>query len=210
MLTLKGTPFLYNGEEIGMSDLMLEEIEQFRDNLGVWIYRETTENFGVSPEAALGIVQNITRDKCRTPMQWENTPNGGFSPDTVQTWLPVNPNYSAGVNVADQLGDPGSILNFYKQVLAVRKNTPVLIDGDYQPLHQDQEAYFAFLRSTPGGPSPKGRCLVVLNYAAEPQTAAFNLNGTDARLIFSSVERPDRINLERLEIGPFEILIAEL
>ncbi len=173
MLTLKGTPFLYNGEEIGMSDLMLEEIEQFRDNLGIWIYRETTENYGVSPEAALGIVQNITRDKCRTPMQWENTPNGGFSPETVQTWLPVNPNYAEGVNVADQLGDPGSILSFYKQLLAIRRNTPALIDGDYQPLHEDQEAYFAFLRT-----SAEGRCLVVLNYAEEPQTAAFDLDGS--------------------------------
>ena len=80
MLTLKGTPFLYNGEEIGMSDLMVPGIELFRDNLGVWIYDEATNNLGVPVEAALNIVQNITRDKCRTPMQWGNAPN--YSPGT--------------------------------------------------------------------------------------------------------------------------------
>jgi alpha-glucosidase len=205
MLTLKGTPFLYNGEEIGMSDLMLEDIEQFRDNLGVWIYRELVENAGNSAETALKIVQKVTRDKCRTPMQWTGTPNAGFCPASVKTWLPVNPNYAEGVNVADQLNDPDSMLSFYKQLLAIRRRTPSLIKGDYKPIHEDQDAYFAFLRET-----SDQRCLVVLNYAQKVQTATFDLDSSMGRLVFSNQKRAPIINIEKIEFAPFEILIVEI
>jgi alpha-glucosidase len=204
ILTLKGTPFLYNGEEIGMTDLMLEDIDQFRDNLGIWLYHEATQIFGTPAEDALKIVRNITRDKCRTPMQWENVPNAGFSPTGVQTWLPVNPNYAAGINEAEQENDPTSLLNFYKQLLRVRKNTPTLIAGDYQPLHEDADTYFAFLRST-----SEQSCLVVLNYSDQLQRISFDLDSTTGRLLFSSTGRNGVVELTNLEVAPFEILIVE-
>lgn len=205
MLTLKGTPFLYNGEEIGMTNLMLEEIDDFRDNMGVWIYREATENYGVPAEKALHIVQDITRDKCRTPMQWQNAPNGGFSPVGVQPWLPVNINYAEGVNVAAQEDDPDSLLSFYKRLLRVRKDTPALVEGDFQALHKNAESYLAFTRET-----PKQRCLVVLNYSDQPQTISFDLGFSSGKLIFSSVKRDENLDLTQLEAAPFETLIAEL
>ena len=205
MLTLKGTPFLYNGEEIGMTDLMLENIEQFRDNLGVWIYNATIENFGSDAETALKIVQNITRDKCRTPNQWDSTPNAGFSPAGVETWLPVNPNYQEGVNVADQQGDPKSLLNFYKEILTIRKNNPALIAGDYQVQKEENPDYFAFQRST-----PEQTCLVVLNYSDKPQEIKFGQVETTVKLVFSSEAQPASIDLSKLMLVPFEIVIAEL
>ncbi len=205
MLTLKGTPFLYNGEEIGMSDFMLPNIELFRDNLGVWIYHATIQNFDTAPEAALKIVQNITRDKCRTPMQWENAPNAGFSPAGVPTWLPINPNYAEGINVAEQQNDPESLLTFYTQILSVRKSTPALIEGDYAPLHEESESYFAFLRS-----NSEQCCLVVLNYSEQPQTLKFDLKASSGTLLFSSASRTGDLDLARLAIAPFEILIAEV
>ena len=205
MLTLKGTPFLYNGEEIGMSDLMLEDIEQFRDNLGVWIYRVATQNFGMPAENALKIVQNITRDKCRTPNQWKNAPNAGFSPADVKPWLPVNSNYAEGINVADQQNDSASMLNFYKQLLAIRKKTPALIAGEYQALHTDVEAYFAFLRTT-----PEQTCLVVLNYSAQSHKIAFDLTTLTAKPVYTNSGQKNSLDLANLEVAPFEILIAEL
>jgi alpha-glucosidase len=205
MLTLKGTPFLYNGEEIGMTNLMLEDIGQFRDNLGVWIYREITRQYNIPTDDALKIVQNITRDKCRTPMQWENTFNAGFSPKGVQTWLPVNPNFNEGINVAEQQSDPASLLNFYKNMLSVRKNTPALMKGDYQLLHEDSESYITFLRSTPGQ-----RCLVVLNYSDQPQKLNFSLGVSPGKLLFSDIKRDEKIDLNQLEVTPFEILIVTL
>jgi alpha-glucosidase len=205
MLTLKGTPFLYNGEEIGMSDLILPTIEQFRDNLGLWVYRELTENFGAPAEMAFKVVRTITRDKCRTPMQWSNAPNAGFSPANVQTWLPVNRNYAEGTNVSQQRDEPDSMLNFYRRMLAVRKSSPALIQGDYRELSEDSEKIFAFLRSASGQ-----RCLVALNYSDRPVSIAFDLNSTDRKLIYSNGERDSCVDLTTLEIAPFEILIVEL
>ncbi len=205
MLTLKGTPFLYNGEEIGMADLMLEDIEEFRDNLGVWIYRDAVGKFGLPAEGALKIGQSITRDKCRTPMQWSNEPNGGFSPAGVQTWLPVNPNYVEGVNVETQEADPDSLLSFYKRLLRVRKDTPALIAGDYKPLDSESEAYFAFIRA-----SRDQTCLVVLNYSDQPQALSLDLGAEIGEVRFSSRQREAMIYPSQIEIDPFEVLIAEL
>ncbi len=149
MLTLRGTPFLYNGEEIGMTNAVLEDIGQFRDiPLARW-YPPMTEVLGLPPAEALAVVNWIGRDKCRSPMQWADAPNGGFSPAGVQPWLPVNPNYAQGVNVAEQMDDPDSLLNFYRRMLRLRKGTPALIAGDYTPLHEEAEDYLAFLRRSP-------------------------------------------------------------
>jgi alpha-glucosidase len=208
MLTLRGTPFLYNGEEIGMTDLMLEDVSQFRDNLGVWNYHALVDECGVPPAEAVTLATRHGRDKCRTPMQWANAPNGGFSPAGVQTWLPVNPNYAEGINVADQLDDPDSLLSFYRRMLRMRKQTPALIAGDYTTLHEDAEDYLAFLRSSEADGQT---CLVVLNMSNRAHTLRFDLDARTARLVFSSHARDgDTDDLSQLTIAPFEIYIAEI
>ncbi len=203
MLTLKGTPFLYNGEEIGMNNLILDDVNNFKDNLAVWAYHTAIEN-GLAPEKALVMGQTINRDRCRTPIQWSNSPNGGFSPEGVTTWLPVNPNYAEGINVADQLADPNSLLNFYKAMLAVRKQNPAIISGEYQPRHTEVETYLAFTRAT-----ADQKCLVILNYADQPQSASFDLGATTGKLLFSNHPKGASINLSAIELKPFEILIIE-
>lgn len=205
MLTLKGTPFLYNGEEIGMRDYQLESIEQFRDNLGIWLYHMGVNEMGLDSQAAFSMVQTITRDKCRTPMQWSDDSNAGFSPAGVGTWLPVNPNYAQGVNVADQNDDPDSLLNFYRRLLAVRKATPALIAGDYQAVHPQAEDYLAFLRRTTGQ-----TCLVLLNYTDTVQKLSFNLDAADGRLVFSSREQSSTVSLAEVQLAPYEVLILEI
>jgi glycosidase len=119
LLTLKGTPVLYNGEEIGMTDLLLERFEQLRDNQAVNLYHLAVGD-GIDPAEAMKMAAAISRDRCRTPFQWANAPNAGFSPPGVATWLPVNPNYAQGVNVADQEQNPNSLLNYYRRLIAVR------------------------------------------------------------------------------------------
>jgi alpha-glucosidase len=120
MLTLKGTPFLYNGEEIGMADLELANLGELRDTTALNRYRTLTGKLGMPPQQALQAVTAITRDRCRSPLQWSGEPNAGFSPPDVPPWLPVNPNYATGVNVACQEGDPHSLLNFYRGMLRLR------------------------------------------------------------------------------------------
>ncbi len=205
MLTLRGTPFLYNGEEIGMTDYMLEDIRQFWDTPAIWLYNMAVDEMGVPAPEALQLAAKSSRDRCRTPLQWRNAPNGGFSPPGVETWLPVNPNYAEGINVAEQLDDPKSLLNFYKEMLNMRKRTPALIAGDYEPLHNEAEDYLAFLRR-----SEEQNCLVVLNFSENHQNINFDLETSAINVIFSSQERESEIDLEKLSLAPFEIFIAEL
>jgi alpha-glucosidase len=208
MLTLKGTPFLYNGEEIGMSDLILDNVSQLRDTAATFRYQVFTERLGMPPEEAFNKVAASTRDRCRTPFQWNNDPNSGFSPPGVETWLPVNPNYATGVNAATQQDDPDSLLNFYREMLRLRRNTPALVGGEYLALNPHSEDYFAFLRHEAGTDKT---CLVVLNFSDQEQAVIFELEVNQARLLFSNEDRQEQtLALDGLNLKPFEIVVAEL
>ena len=207
LLALRGTPFLYNGEEIGMTDMLLTDVVRFRDLLGIWAYRAARDLLKLPEAVAVQRAAEISRDKNRTPHQWANAANAGFSPAGVETWLPVNPNYADGINVADQYGAPGSLLSFYRQMLRVRKQTPALIAGRYIPLHEEAEDYLAFLRQVDGGQT----CLVVLNFSDRPQTLRFNLPAHGLRPLFASGARTGRADdLSALVVGPYEVYIGEL
>jgi alpha-glucosidase len=205
MLTMRGTPFLYNGEEIGMSDYRLTDINLFRDPPAVWFYQHELAE-GTPVEKALELAADYSRDRCRTPMQWDDSPNAGFSSAGAQTWLPLNPNYAQGVNVAGQQADDGSMLNHYKRLLLVRKQTPALIDGDFTPLHETAEDYLAFLRQSQ---DKKQTCLVVLNLSDKALETQFDLPA--ARCLFST-HKPGNETLDpgKLSLAPFEVLVTEL
>ena len=207
-LTLPGTPFLYNGEEIGMSDLLLDDIGQFRDLLGLQLYRMAHEEFGLPAPFAVAQAARHGRDKCRTPMQWTSAPQTGFCPPDVRPWLPVNPNAAQGVNVADQTDDPASLLNFYRRLLAVRRQTPALHAGADVPLHESADGYLAFLRRLD---APQASCLVALNMTDQPQDLSFDLATGPTSCLFSSRQRPaGPQSLHPLTLAPFEVFIAAL
>jgi len=210
VLTLKGTPFLYNGEEIGMTDYIITDPTKLRDTMATWYYDSIVNELKVPPEEAALRAGEMSRDKNRTPMQWSNNPNGGFSPAEVQTWLPVNPNHAQGINVRDQEHNPASILNYYKLLLNVRKHTPALIEGDYIPLNKTSKEFLAFLRK-----SDEQTVLVVLNYSEKLQELDFSrvkeIKGKELRVMFSSAERLLTTKSPRgLTISPFEVFIAEV
>jgi alpha-glucosidase len=165
---------------------------------------------GVHPDEAMQRTAEMTRDRNRTPMQWSNNPNGGFSPSDVETWLPVNPNYKNGINVKDQRHNPNSLLNYYKHILQVRKNTPALIEGEYIPLQNTAKDYFAFLRVSSGQ-----AVLVVLNFSGQSLDLDFSrtqeIKGRNLRVVFSSAVRSSAdLNPKKLHIGSFEVFIAEV
>src|SRR6185295_6937534 len=130
----------------------------------------------------------VTRDRNRTPMQWSDSFNGGFSPAGVETWLPVNPNYCNGINVNDQQHNPNSLLNYYKHLLRVRKQSPALIEGEYVPVHNTAKDYFSFIRK-----SAEQTVLVILNFSDTKLELDFSrvreIKGNDLNILFSSAER---------------------
>jgi len=206
MLTLRGTPFLYNGEEIGMSDLYLKDLSQFRDMLGIRYYQTQIQALGVPPTDALQRAARLTRDKNRTPMQWANQENAGFCPAYVVPWLPVNRDYAKGVNVQDQENDPHSLLNYYRQLLRVRKNTPALIGGSYQPYHPGNEKILAFLREIPGQ-----TCLVALNYSSEEAGIVLPEKAGHIQVLYTHNPLSGEIKPgKRVLLTPFGVAIFEL
>ena len=212
MLTLPGTPFLYNGEEIGMADFYLEDIRLFRDPPAVRLYDALVAE-GTPPAEALALAARHSRDRCRTPMQWSNTANAGFSPAGVTTWLPVNPDYAPtpagrGVTVAEQADDPGSLLSFYRELLRLRRKSPALIDGDYVPVAEAREDVFAFVRRSRAG---RQVCLVALNLTPEAVTVDASEAGSSARCLYSTGAQPaSTYNLDALGLAPHGIFIGEL
>jgi alpha-glucosidase len=212
VLTLRGTPFLYNGEEIGMTDLVITDPARLRDTMATWYHTSLINDLKVDAAEAALRAGEMSRDKNRTPMQWSSGPNGGFCPGGVTPWLPVDPNSADGVNVKDQQDDPDSLLNFYRRLLRVRKGCPALIEGDYRPLHLTATSHFAFLRC-----SPAQTVLVVLNYSEERLrlnfASALKREGHKGalRTLFSSAGRAHAEEpVASLPVGAFEVYIAEL
>jgi alpha-glucosidase len=206
VLTLRGTPFLYNGEEIGMTNLLLDDLDLVRDNLAHFYYHSAMQEMGVPHAEALKLALSNTRDQNRTPMQWANLPNAGFSPAGVVPWLPVNPNYAQGINVSDQQRDAASMLQFYRTLLRLRKQTPALIDGEYVALHKDASDYLAFLRQ-----NSQQTVLVVLNMSEKPLVLTFEIQSTSARCLYASDAGTSGLYpLAALPVEPFGIFIGEL
>lgn len=212
MLTLRGTPFLYDGEEIGMTDYLITDPTKLRDTMATWYYEQSVNELNVTPTEAAQRAAEMTRDRNRTPMQWNNTANGGFCAANIEPWLPVNPNYAEGINVREQLDNPNSMLNYYKRLIRVRRQNPALVEGEYKPLHEKNEEYFAFLRYNHDSTGSGQTILVVLNYSANHHELKFKVEGKkSAHVLFSSAGRGKKDeNLSRINLGAFEVLIAEL
>ena len=209
-LTLRGSPFIYQGEEIGMQDWPMQDVAQFRDNLSVWIYHAAREQFGMAQAEALKVANAKGRDKGRTPLQWGPGPNADFCPAGVAAWLPVHPNYSQGVNVQQQQQDPDSLLHFYKRLIALRKSSPALTCGAMALLENTAPGCLAYLRQAEGQ-----TLLVALNLTGTPQPGLLRLvkrwlTGRRVRCVFSTREHMDSAEaLAGLRLAPYEAYIGE-
>jgi alpha-glucosidase len=185
LLTLRGTPFLYYGEELGMVTTEPKTVEEVRDPVGkrYWPLRKG-------------------RDGERTPMQWDASAHAGFT--TGAPWLPVPPS-AREKNVAAQSKDPGSLLNFYKRLIALRRRSPALLDGSYTALSSDPHVY-AYRRDARGQTA-----VVALNMSAERR--AFKLpppirtGPFSYSVALSSRSAPARVVSNELSLAPFEAVI---
>ena len=201
MLTLSGTPYLYYGEEIGMKDYAVQSFDEVRDMVAA-VYRRLMREDGRSDEQILKDLATFSRDRCRTPMQWDDAPNAGFSPADVQTWLPVHDSYAQGVNVAQQKQDETSLLHFFRTLIHLRKTTPALLEGSYAQIDPESSEYLAYLRQT-----DDQTCAVFINFTPDAQPVAYRFNGT--KVLFSSGNRSS-IDSVTIDLQPFEVLIVEL
>lgn len=155
---MQGTPYIYQGEELGMTNVRYE-IGGYKDIETLNLYRERRE-LGYAHEEIMESIYARSRDNARTPMQWDDSPQAGFTEGTP--WLKVNPNYPE-INAASQMKDPQSIYSCYKQLIRLRKEHPVFVDGRFELLARESGQIFAYTRD-----DGKQRLLVVCNFSGEP------------------------------------------
>jgi oligo-1,6-glucosidase len=145
LLTMKGTPFIYQGDELGMTNYPFTKIEEFDDIQVKNAYKAEVLTGKASLADYILNLRKTSRDHSRTPMQWDETANGGFTTG-AKAWLAVNPNYKE-INAKQALADQDSIYNYFKKMIELRKRTPALIYGDYKDLDPQHQAVFAYTRS---------------------------------------------------------------
>ena len=166
LLTQSGTPFIYQGEEIGTINAPLSyPIEDYKDtesiNWWAWI-NETYKDDPATIQRAREGLQLTARDHARMPMQWTDGPNGGFTGPTAAPWQKMNPSYDT-INVQSQLDDPDSVLSFHKRLLSIRKRYPELFAyGTFEMLNPDNDDTMVWIKGTEDG--DERQALVVLNF----------------------------------------------
>ena len=193
---LKGTPYIYQGEEIGMTNVQFDSIDDYQDIESLNLYKERTAAGVPHEEMMRGIYEN-GRDNARTPMQWDNTMYAGFS--EAQPWLKVNPNYSE-INVASALRDSESIFYHYQKLIQLRKSQAVMVYGDYQALFADHTKVFAYQRTL-----GDEQVLVMNNFTGESVSLELDasLQGLKGKCLISNYAPRDEL-LAELNLAPYE------
>lgn len=180
LMTLKGTPFVYQGDEIGMTNYPFRGIADFDDVEAKGAWADEVETGRTPPEEVLDALLKTSRDHARTPMQWDASPNAGFTEG--RPWFHVNPNYRE-INAAAALADAGSIYHAYRRLIRLRRETPPLVYGDYRDRDPEHARLFVFERRM-----GDDACLVALNLSGEETAFAPPEEFAQARVIFASPE----------------------
>jgi len=201
--TLPGTPYIYQGEEIGMTNVAFDNIEDYRDIETLNFYREMTKK-GFSKEKIMEATHRISRDNARTPMQWSDSPNAGFT--TGAPWMKVNLNYP-DINVARNLKDSNSIFYYYQKIIQLRKENSIMIYGDYQLILEEDELIYSYLRTL-----NKDRLLIILNFFPSQTIFNFpaNINYQEKELLISNYDVEEKEDIKSIYLRPYEARVYKL
>lgn len=201
--TLPGTPYIYQGEEIGMTNVIFQSIDDYRDIETLNWYQEQIED-GRSAEEMIPILYQASRDHARTPVQWDATPHAGFT--TGIPWIQVNPNYTK-INVEAALKDPNSIFHYYKKLLQLRKDQQnlVMIYGDYQQLMADHEQIYSYIREYQGD-----RLLVILNFSKNEPIFSYYLPYEVDELVIANYLVEDSEVIREIRLRPYEARVYRM
>ena len=198
----KGTPFIYQGQEIGMTNVKFNDINEYDDIRSINEYNQLI-NQGMSPKDALEHIWNTSRDNTRTPMQWDDSLNAGFSKSNP--WIHVNPNYKY-INIKEQLEDDDSILNFYKKMIKIKKSSECLIYGKYNLILEDDTNIFAYERIL-----NDEKFLVICNLKSESSNYKYEkLTLKYENLILSNYNVDAHKDLNNFELKPWEARLYKI
>jgi len=201
--TLPGTLYIYQGEEIGMTNVAFDTIEDYRDIETLNFYCEMTKK-SLPKEKIMEAIHRISRDNARTPMQWDDSPYAGFTTGTP--WIKVNPNYPE-INVAHGLKDSNSIFYYYQKIIQLRKENLIMIYGDYQLILEDDKHIYSYLRTL-----NQDRLLIILNFFSSQTifNLPANINYQEKELLISNYNVEEKEDIKSTYLRPYEARVYKL
>jgi len=203
LMTMRGTPYTYNGDELGMTNIRFPKIEDYRD-MSIKNEYQHQKDIHADTLQFLERAKFSSRDNGRTPFQWDGSRNAGFT--TGIPWISVNPNYTY-INAALQEKDPNSCLHYFRNLVRLRKNNSVLVYGQYQLLDKDNPQVYTYTRQGEGK-----KMLILLNFSATDAKAEVNLPMGSAKLLLSNYpgETSLKGNPSAFTLRPYEAVIFQL
>ncbi len=198
----RGTPYVFQGDELGMANAPFTAISDYRDIQALNFYAEAAARGGADLPALLLAMARMSRDQGRTPVQWDSSPGAGFTTGTP--WLAINPDY-VEVNAAAQVGDPGSVYEHYRQLIALRHTDPVVTEGDFELLLPDHPVIWAFLRR-----AEDAELLVAANFSSEEVAGTplpLDSGWAAAEVVLANLPGAPLRPLPDLKLRPWESII---
>ena len=195
---MKGTSYIYQGEEIGMTNYPFSSIEDFADIEAINLYYERKQ-IGYSEKDIMKSLCAKARDNARTPMQWNTSREAGFTKGTP--WYPVNPNYTQ-INAEMELENENSIFYYYQKLIKLRKQNDIFVHGTFELLCPEDKSIFAYIREWKGK-----KWIIICNFYEKPTQFIYSGKGT---VILSNYEQQATISLEQMQLRPYEAIICEV
>lgn len=196
---MQGTPYIYQGEELGMTNIAFTDISDYRDLDSINAYYELTDKGVFSKEEMLRYINIKSRDNARTPMQWDDSVNAGFSEH--EPWIKINPNYTE-INAKEQISRESSVFNYYKNLIKLRKNNPIMVYGIYDLLLEDSKEIYAYTRTL-----DDKKLLVVCNFTKEFVKFDMPEEFVNGKILVCNYENSD-IPTDGLK--PYESIVIEI
>lgn len=194
---MQGTPYIYQGEELGMTNYPFQTPADFRDIESINAYKEWCESGLVSHELFWPCITNISRDNARTPVQWDDSENAGFTTGTP--WIQVNPNYKE-INAKAEVADPNSVFHYYQKLIALRKKYPVVVYGKYELLLPEDEELFVYTRT-----NENEKLLVVCSFTEQERTIELPEEFIGAGCIISNMD--NSYEQKEVTLKPYEAFV---
>ena len=197
---MKGTPYIYQGEELGMTNVKFEDINEYNDIESLNMYKDRLSK-GYTHDEIMESIYAKGRDNARTPMQWDSTENAGFT--TGNPWLAINKNYNE-INAKQCLEDENSIFHHYRKLIDIRKNNDTIIYGDYSLLCPEDKNIFAYTRELNGD-----KIVVVCNFYDKEVTFSFDGDFNHADILLSNYKDSSTL-IEKLSLRPYEAIMFRI
>ena len=198
---MQGTPYVYQGEELGMTNCPFNTLENFRDLESINAFHELTEQGKMTEEEMMAAIGYKGRDNARTPMQWDDSANAGFSGADATPWIMVNPNYTK-INAKDQVSREDSVFKYYQKLIKLRHESDLIVYGTYDLILDDDKDIYAYIRTL-----GDEKLIVYCNFSENTREVELSEEFTDGKILISNYN--DAKVSEKITLRPYEAIVIQ-